>query len=78
MADAQALASRPPEHLAAYRVARVAEWSQPRYALDRRFVRLTLIVDAGEDQASGRWQPAGDYASSSTRPSRPCAAKRTR
>ncbi len=39
-----------------YRLGRVAEWSQPRYRLDERFVALSLLVDAGEDAAAGRWQ----------------------
>ncbi|MBE2269342.1 MAG: SUMF1/EgtB/PvdO family nonheme iron enzyme [Anaerolinea sp.] len=38
-----------------YRLARVAEWSQPRYALDNRFVNLTLLVDQGEDAQGQRW-----------------------
>ncbi len=41
--------------IAEYRLGRVAEWSQPRYRLDGRFVALTLLVDQGEEAASGRW-----------------------
>ncbi len=41
--------------LTEYRLGRIAEWSQPRYQLDGRFVDLTLLVDQGEDAASGRW-----------------------
>ncbi|MFI0606605.1 MAG: SUMF1/EgtB/PvdO family nonheme iron enzyme [Anaerolineae bacterium] len=37
-----------------YRLGRFAAWSLPRYALDRRFVALTLLVDQGE-QAAERW-----------------------
>ncbi|MCB9177032.1 MAG: SUMF1/EgtB/PvdO family nonheme iron enzyme [Caldilineae bacterium] len=39
-----------------YRLGRVAEWSQPRYRLDGRFVGLTLLIDQGEEAAQGRWQ----------------------
>lgn len=53
------LASHHPADLRGYRLARVAEWSQPRYRLDDRFVRLALLVDQGEDAVSGRWE-AGD------------------
>jgi formylglycine-generating enzyme required for sulfatase activity len=41
----------------AYRRRRLAEWSGPRHELDERFVALTLLVDAGEEAAGGRWQP---------------------
>jgi len=43
--------------LTEYRLARIAEWSQPRYRLDGRFVELTLLVDQGEASAAGRWAP---------------------
>jgi formylglycine-generating enzyme required for sulfatase activity/class 3 adenylate cyclase len=39
-----------------YRLSRVAEWSQPRYRLDGRFVGLTLLIDQGEEAVQGRWQ----------------------
>ena len=38
-----------PDPLTAYRRARIAEWSQPRYELDHRFVNLTLTLDRPED-----------------------------
>lgn len=38
---------------------RIAEWSLPRYYLDKRFVNLTLILDKGE-QETQRWQRAED------------------
>ena len=41
--------------LTEYRLGRIAEWSQPRYRLDGRFVDLTLLVDQGEEAAAGRW-----------------------
>ncbi len=60
-ADALTLVSRPPADLEAYRVARIAAWSQPRHSLDQRFVRLTLVVDAGEEEPAGRWQTGGQH-----------------
>jgi formylglycine-generating enzyme required for sulfatase activity len=48
-------ASHAPRDLTEYRLGRVAEWSQPRYRLDGRFVELSLLVDQGEDSAAGRW-----------------------
>ncbi len=32
-------------------------WSQPRYALDKRFVHLTLLLDQGEEAQGPRWAP---------------------
>jgi len=37
-----------------FRLSRYAAWCGPRYRLDERFVRLTLLLDQGEDQP-GRW-----------------------
>ena len=34
----------------------VARWSDERYALDERFVQLTLLLDQGEDAPGPRWQ----------------------
>jgi formylglycine-generating enzyme required for sulfatase activity/class 3 adenylate cyclase len=48
-------AQHSPRDMSQYRLARIAEWSQPRYRLDGRFVDLTLLVDQGEGAASGRW-----------------------
>jgi formylglycine-generating enzyme required for sulfatase activity len=39
-----------------YRQARIREWSRRHYRLDREFVALTLLVDEGEETASGRWR----------------------
>ena len=47
-----------PSDLDAYRLSRIAEWSQPRYRLDGRFVGLSLLIDQGEDAVQGRWQAA--------------------
>jgi formylglycine-generating enzyme required for sulfatase activity len=52
----QAILRHQPRTLGAYRVARVAEWSQRRYALDKRFTRLTLLLDQGPDAQGARWQ----------------------
>jgi len=51
----RAAASHRPADLTEYRLGRIAEWSQPRYRLDGRFVDLTLLVDQGEESAGGRW-----------------------
>ncbi|MCX7110939.1 MAG: SUMF1/EgtB/PvdO family nonheme iron enzyme [Proteobacteria bacterium] len=51
-----AITSHPPSNLDEYRLARIAEWSQPRYALDRRFTRLTLLLDQGDEAREVRWQ----------------------
>ncbi|MBE2259301.1 MAG: SUMF1/EgtB/PvdO family nonheme iron enzyme [Rhodobacteraceae bacterium] len=46
-----------PRTIEDYRLARIAEWSQARYALDRRFTRLTLLIDQGTRPGQGtRWQ----------------------
>jgi len=54
--DAALIAHRHPADAQAYQVGRVAAWSQPRYQLDRRFVRLTLLADKGEMAAPNRWE----------------------
>ena len=46
------------ERLRRYYQACVAHWSEERYALDKRFVQLTLLLDQGEDAQGPRWQPA--------------------
>jgi len=53
--QAREIAQRRPADLTAYRLGRIAEWSQSRYRLDGRFVGLTLLVDQGEEATSGRW-----------------------
>ncbi|MCB9176978.1 MAG: SUMF1/EgtB/PvdO family nonheme iron enzyme [Caldilineae bacterium] len=47
-----------PADLREYRLGRIAEWSQPHYRLDGRFVALTLLMDQGEDAPGDRWVPA--------------------
>jgi predicted NACHT family NTPase len=49
------LVQHQPRDLAEYRLARIAEWSQKRYRIDRRFVNLTLLIDQGEDAQGARW-----------------------
>lgn len=55
-ARAAAIERHRPRSLAELQLARVAEWSRPRYRLDSRFVGLTLLLDMGERALSGRWQ----------------------
>ena len=50
-----AAARHRPADLTEYRLGRIAEWSQPRYRLDGRFVGLTLLIDQGEEAVQGRW-----------------------
>lgn len=51
----RALSAHSPADLAEYRLGRIAEWSQPRYALDSRFVQLSLLLDQGEADPQ-RWR----------------------
>ena len=39
-----------------YHLTRIVAWSQARYALDKRFVQLTLLIDQGENAQGVRWQ----------------------
>ncbi|MEK7831757.1 MAG: toll/interleukin-1 receptor domain-containing protein, partial [Acidobacteriota bacterium] len=48
-----------PDPLTEYRYERIAEWSQPRYELDHRFVNLTLTMDRPDDPQQ-RWHPVND------------------
>jgi formylglycine-generating enzyme required for sulfatase activity len=54
-AQIQDMAHGPVSDLTAYRLARIAEWSQPHYRLDERFVALSLVLDQGEEAPAGRW-----------------------
>jgi len=45
----------PVADLVEYRLGGIAEWSQPRYRLDERFVELSLLVDCGDESPTGRW-----------------------
>ncbi|MBL8483872.1 MAG: TIR domain-containing protein, partial [Rhodocyclaceae bacterium] len=55
-ASRQQLLGHAPANLDQYRIARWAEWSQPRYAVDKRFTRLALLVDQGPQAQGQRWQ----------------------
>ena len=48
--------SHAPRSLDEYRLGRIAEWSQTRYAIDKRFTPLTLLLDQGEQAQGTRWQ----------------------
>ena len=60
-AQAEELAHHKARSWREFRLGRIAEWSQPRYRLDGRFVGLTLLVDQGEDAVSGRWEAADEH-----------------
>lgn len=49
-----------PGNLTEFRLGRIAEWSLPRYYLDKRFVNLTLLLDKGEHE-SQRWHRADEF-----------------
>jgi len=55
-ADLQAVVTHPVADMTTYWLGRVAEWSQPRFHVDDRFVDLTLLVDQGEESTAGRWK----------------------
>ncbi|MBK8032202.1 MAG: SUMF1/EgtB/PvdO family nonheme iron enzyme [Chloroflexi bacterium] len=57
---ANAIKDYHPADLTEYRLGRIVEWSLPRYALDNRFVNLTLLLDKGETDPQ-RWQKAADF-----------------
>jgi formylglycine-generating enzyme required for sulfatase activity len=50
------MSDHPAADWVAYRLGRIARWSQPRYRIDERFVPLTLEVDLGEEDRAGRWR----------------------
>jgi hypothetical protein len=50
-----------PQNLPEYRLHRIANWSQPRYALDKRFTQLTLLLDRGEDTQGPRWESSRQF-----------------
>jgi hypothetical protein len=57
----QAILRHPPADLGEYCHERIAEWSQPRYAIDKRFTRLTLLLDQGSQAEGPRWQPQRSF-----------------
>ena len=54
-AQIEALVEATAPDFTTYRLGRIAEWSQPRYRLDERFVDLSLLIDMGQDDPGGRW-----------------------
>jgi formylglycine-generating enzyme required for sulfatase activity len=54
--------SHAPRSLDEYRLGRIAEWSQPRFAIDKRFTPLTLLLDQGEQAQGTRWQAQRQFA----------------
>ncbi len=52
----EAVLRHSPTSMEEYRLARIAEWSQEKYELDRRFTKLTLLLDQGPQAEGGRWQ----------------------
>ncbi|MFO1434368.1 MAG: SUMF1/EgtB/PvdO family nonheme iron enzyme [Candidatus Competibacteraceae bacterium] len=50
-----------PRNLTEYRLGRIADWSQPRYALDKRFIQLTLLLDKGENAQGPRWESSRQF-----------------
>ncbi len=63
LADVHRLAQHRPADLSEYRLIRLAEWSQPRYRLDSRFVALTLLLDHGTEAIRGREENREPYRS---------------
>ena len=45
----RAILEYPPADTRDYRLARIAEWTRPRYVVDRRFTRLTQMLDHGPE-----------------------------
>ena len=39
----------------------IERWSQAKYALDKRFVQLTLLLDQGPDAQGPRWQAGRQF-----------------
>jgi hypothetical protein len=52
--------AQPPADWRRFRLGRIAEWSQPRYDLEKRFVNLTLLLDRGESEPQ-RWHKTEDF-----------------
>jgi formylglycine-generating enzyme required for sulfatase activity len=58
--QAIAIRDHKPADLKEYRLGRIAEWSLPRFQINKRFVNLTLLLDKGENEPQ-RWQRDEDY-----------------
>ncbi|AEI99994.1 Sulphatase-modifying factor protein [Nitrosomonas sp. Is79A3] len=50
-----------PRSLGAYRAHCIARWSQARYAIDKQFTPLTLLLDQGEDSPGERYQKDREF-----------------
>ncbi|MCP5241815.1 MAG: NACHT domain-containing protein [Burkholderiales bacterium] len=50
-----------PESLNIYRAQCIARWSQPRYAIDKQFTPLTLLLDQGDEHEGERYQRSQEY-----------------
>ncbi len=44
-----------------YRAQCIARWAQPRYAIDKQFTPLTLLLDQGEEAQGERYQKAREF-----------------
>ena len=52
----QVLTAHKPRSLGAYRAWCIARWAQSRYAIDKRFTPMTLMLDQGDDAQGERYQ----------------------
>lgn len=50
-----------PDSLSVYRAQCIARWAQPRFAIDKRFTPLTLLLDQGEDNEGERYQRSREF-----------------
>src|SRR5580704_16824027 len=60
-----ALRDAPPLNLTEYRLGRIAAWAMPRYAIDRKFVELTLTL--GSERSGSARERAIDFQSKDLR-----------
>ena len=45
-----------PDSLSIYRAQCIARWAQPRFAIDKQFTPLTLLLDHGDEHEGERYQ----------------------
>lgn len=50
-----------PKSLEVYRAQCIARWAQPRFALDKQFTPLTLLLDRGDGQENERYRRSQSY-----------------
>jgi len=50
-----------PDSLSIYRAQCIARWAQPRFAIDKQFTPLTLLLDQGEDHEGERYQRSCEH-----------------